>query len=348
MKLYSTGGKYAAPKKSKRSAKGVNLAADAALKNTTKSATFENTAPAPVNGDADVAYKSQGDLENKRVERRKAALKVQENRKILITACVIFCSIMAATFGYLLIRSVVAKSNFHQLADQVHQAEANLATQPTLPTTESGGNVEVGEQDPTPSETMPESKVMLEKYAGLYEQNSDLFGWLSIDGTPIDYPVMLSLEDNEKYLYSNFEGKYSFAGVPFAENVCTSESDNILIYGHNLKDGTMFRSLLKYERKAFLKKHPTIMFSDLYGEYEYEVMSVFYDRVYNRNENVFKFYQFLDVDTEEEFDYAASQLKQKSIHDTGVNAEYGDQLITLVTCAYHVDNGRFVVVARRK
>ena len=345
MKLYSTGGKYAAPKKTKSPVAGEKLPADATLKNKTNSATLENPAPAPIDGDVGAVHKSQQDLDRKRVDRRKAATKVQENRKILITACVIFCSIMAATFAYLLIRSIVAKTNFDQLAKQVHQVEQDLSTKPSLYDPESSGNIEDDLRD---SVIIPGSKVMLEKYTGIYEQNSDLFGWLCIDGTPIDYPVMLSLEDNEKYLYSNFDGKYSFAGVPFAENVCTAESDNILIYGHNLKDGTMFRSLLKYERKAFLKKHPTIMFSDLYGEYEYEVMSVFYDRVYNRNENVFKFYQFLDVDTEEEFDYAVSQLKQKSIHDTGVNAEYGDQLITLVTCAYHVDNGRFVVVARRK
>ena len=104
----------------------------------------------------------------------------------------------------------------------------------------------------------------------------------------------------------------------------------------------------EYQEKNFWEAHPTIMYSDLYGEYEYEVMSAFYDRVYYKTENVFKFYQFIDPETEEEFHAGIEQLKNKALYDTGVTAEYGDQLITLVTCAYHTDNGRFVVVARRK
>ena len=77
-------------------------------------------------------------------------------------------------------------------------------------------------------------------------------------------------------------------------------------------------------------------------------MSVFYDRIYYSHEDVFKFYKFVDAENEADFDYAVSQLKKKALYDTGVTAEYGDKLITLVTCAYHVDNGRFVIVARRK
>ena len=175
-----------------------------------------------------------------------------------------------------------------------------------------------------------------------------MFGWLRIDNTRIDYPVMQSTDVNDEYLYANFDGEYSYAGTPFADIQCTRESDNIIIYGHNMNDGSMFHHLLRYERESFWEENPTFKFSDLYGEYEYEVLAAFRDRIYKKTDTCFKFYQFMNAADEAEFDYAVSQFKEKAIYDTGVDAEYGDKLITLITCAYHVDNGRFVVVARRK
>lgn len=112
-------------------------------------------------------------------------------------------------------------------------------------------------------------------------------------------------------------------------------------------DGSMFRSLLKYEQKNYWQAHPTIQFDSLYREGEYEVLAAFYDRVYRQSEDVFKFYQFIDPEGEEDFQQAMENYQKKSLYDTGVTAEYGDQLLTLVTCAYHTANGRFVVVARR-
>jgi len=198
--------------------------------------------------------------------------------------------------------------------------------------------------------TEPESTehTILEKYVDLYLRNPEFFGWIKIDGTQIDYPVMRSFDDNDEYLHADFDGNYSYPGIPFADINSSYETDNILIYGHNMIDGTMFRSLIKYDKESYWKEHPTIMFSNLHEDFEYEVLAAFYDRVYRKSDTCFKFYQFIDAADQEEFDYAISQFKEKSIYDTGVDAVYGDKLITLVTCAYHVENGRFVVVARRK
>lgn len=190
------------------------------------------------------------------------------------------------------------------------------------------------------------SNSILDKYEKIYSENPDLFGWIKIEDTKIDYPVMHTPETPEKYLRTNFEGKYSQIGLPFAEEECTKDSDNIVIYAHNMKDGSMFRSLFKYEDKDYWEEHPVIKFDTIYEEKEYEVMSVFYDRVYGKNEDVFKFYKFINAENEEDYNEAISHFKRKQIYDTGVDAEYGEQLITLVTCAYHEDNGRFVVVAR--
>ena len=188
---------------------------------------------------------------------------------------------------------------------------------------------------------------MISKYEEIYKDNPDLFGWIKIDDTRIDYPVMQTPEDPEKYLRTNFEEKYSHAGLPFVDEECTKDSDNIIIYAHNMKDGSMFQTLFKYKKEKYWKEHPIIQFDTLYDEQEYEVLAVFYDRVYYKHEDVFKFYQFINAEDEADYKDAIKNYKEKQLYDTGVEAEYGDQLITLVTCSYHEDNGRFVVVARK-
>ena len=113
-------------------------------------------------------------------------------------------------------------------------------------------------------------------------------------------------------------------------------------------DGSMFRSLMKYQEKTYWQAHPTIQFDTLYEEGEYEVLAAFYDRVYYTSENCFKFYQFIDALDETDFNEAIANFKSKALYDTGVTAQCGDEFITLVTCAYQTENGRFVVVARTK
>ena len=116
-----------------------------------------------------------------------------------------------------------------------------------------------------------------------------------------------------------------------------------------MKDGSMFTKLISYQDNSFYLEHPIIWFDTPDEVKEYTVMSVFYDRVYYEDEtDVFKFYDFIDAADEADYNNAIEQYLKKSVYDTGVRAEYGDKLITLVTCAYHTENGRFVVVARRK
>lgn len=181
-------------------------------------------------------------------------------------------------------------------------------------------------------------------------ENPDTVGWITIAGTKIDYPVMYTPEDPEKYLHLSFGQKYSFAGLPFLDAACSlePESDNLIIYAHNMLDGSMFRTLLKYEQKTFWQQHPTIKLSILDEEREYAVLAAFRDRVYYQTETCFKFYKFIDAASEDSYREAIDYYKTHACYDTGVTAEPGDRLITLVTCAYHTDNGRFVVVAREQ
>lgn len=202
----------------------------------------------------------------------------------------------------------------------------------------------------TESEPASEERTYLPELAEKRAENGDLVGWLTIEGTRIDYPVMYTPEDPEKYLHLGFDQNYSFAGLPFIDAHCSlnPESDNLIIYAHNMLDGSMFRSLMKYEEKTYWQAHPTIRLDLVDEEREYEVLAAFRDRVYYKTETCFKFYQFINADSQERFQEAMDYYAAHSAYDTGVTAEYGDRLITLVTCAYHTDNGRFVVVARQK
>ncbi len=203
--------------------------------------------------------------------------------------------------------------------------------------------------EPT-SDVQSQDQDKLAELAILHEQNPDLAGWIHIEDTVVDYPVMFTPEDGEKYIYADFKGKFDKAGLPFIEDDCSMEpeSDNIIIYGHNMKNGSMFASLMDYEKRKYWEEHPIISFSTLSEEREYEIVAAFYDKVYYEHETCFKFYQFINAENEAHFEEAYDYYKKKALYDTGVTAEYGDRLLTLVTCAYHIENGRFVVVAREK
>lgn len=195
---------------------------------------------------------------------------------------------------------------------------------------------------------MEKEPVILDKYAGLYEENSDLAGWLSIEGMKINYPVM-QCEDDEYYLHHDFYGNEDKYGCLYVRETAdvNTPGTNFVIYGHNMRDGSMFGDLDLYKDEDFFKEHSLISFDTLYEEHTYEIVAVFLSRVYREDEEVFKYYDFYEADTQEEFQDFYENIKSMSLYDTGVTAEYGDTFITLSTCAYHVEDGRLVVVAKR-
>lgn len=265
---------------------------------------------------------------------------------LFIILVAVFCIALIAVAA-ILIHMGKARSDFRKLSEMVEEnATATAApVETTPPETQSTGPTT---ETTAPTEPEPTEPVMLAKYAPLYEQNHDLFGWLRIDGTVIDYPVMHTPTDPEKYLHTNFKREYSFGGIPFIDANCSADSDNLLIYGHNMLDGSMFRTLLKYQQKDFWQRNPVISFNTLYEEQEYEVVAAFYDKVYKKSDTNFKFYQFYDTSDQSSFDEAMAYYREHALYDTGVTAQCGDLFLTLVTCAYQTENGRFVVVARKK
>ncbi|MGN1314580.1 MAG: class B sortase [Lachnospiraceae bacterium] len=207
-----------------------------------------------------------------------------------------------------------------------------------------------GEQKLKINYTSEEKKelVVLDKYKKLYSQNKSLIGWLKIDDTNIDYPVMQTV-NNEYYLDHNYTQEYDKNGSIFLDKDCdiTNPGTNMIIYGHHMKSGKMFGNLDKYSSEDYYQKHPLIQFDTLYEEGIWQIMYVFRSRVYNEDEIVFKYYQFLDAATPEEFDSTMQEMANISLYDTGVTATYGERLITLSTCDHQEEEGRFVVVAKK-
>ena len=262
--------------------------------------------------------------------------------RILLVVALVSALIFAGTVFIALRNRIALKRMAAETARETTPISTSAPAETTVPT-----QVTV---PPTTAATVPptEPREVLPRLQEQYEKNPDLAGWLTIPGTRIDYPVMYSPDEPERYLHANFEVSYSFAGLPFIDAACDPESGNRIIYAHNMLDGSMFRTLLKYQQKDFWQRNPVISFSTLYEEQEYEVVAAFYDKVYKKSDTNFKFYQFYDTSDQSSFDEAMAYYREHALYDTGVTAQCGDLFLTLVTCAYQTENGRFVVVARKK
>lgn len=272
-----------------------------------------------------------------------------ENRKrkaarTLLLAGIIVCLI---PFGQAYGQSRQHRAQQEDLKRLVTEVPVEYPVQTDSAPQEVGALV-LPEQEAGADGGQPEEKpAMLEQYAGLYEENQDLVGWLSIAGMKIDYPVMQN-EDDGYYLHHDFYGEESKYGCLYVRGQADLDAGtNFIIYGHNMKDGSMFGDLDRYLEESFYKEHSTVSFDTLYEERTYEILAVFRSQVYNEDEDVFKYYQFYEADTQEEFEDFYGNIKELSLYDTGVEAKYGDTFLTLSTCAYHVKDGRLVVVAKR-
>ena len=184
------------------------------------------------------------------------------------------------------------------------------------------------------------------EYESLWEQNHDFAGWLYIDDTRIDYPVMHTPDDPEYYLHRAFDRSDAVSGSLFIDGAYTAEGNSILIHGHHMKDGSMFSSLTDYKSYEYAVEHPVIHFDTLTEERDYELLAAFYwDPSYDSETEPFCYYEYPDLSSHEMFDEFISQVKACTLYDTGVTVSYGDNILTLSTCSYHKNNGRFVVVA---
>ena len=268
----------------------------------------------------------------------KKELKKQEQRRKLVI--LLFSLVALGCFSYF---GIYYYQNYRNDSDMEHLAQIKEQNKTPglafLTDDETENDGENGER------TEPE---VLEDYKTLLNMNKDLIGWLKIADINIDYPVMQT-NDNTYYLDHNFDGKYDKNGCLFLDYQCdvVNRNTNLIIYGHNMQSGKMFGSLSKYSSEEYYKEHPKFEFDTIYEKGAYEIVYVFRSKIYNEDAVVFKYYQFIDVQSEKEFNSNMAEMAKISLYDTGITPQYGDELLTLSTCDYQENNGRFVIVARK-
>lgn len=274
------------------------------------------------------------------------------NRKRIIGICLILVfSVSAIVSGRLFWKEYrdakASEETFSSLAGLVQDTEQN-----------GGEDGSTGDGTDTTGIGTPDSDAVLsdeemaaeeaakayEKYGALYEQNNDFVGWIQIDGTNINYPVMQTPDNPDYYLKHSFENTWSDYGVPYLDEACViGQSNNLVIYGHHMSNGSMFCDLELYSDPAFCMDHPVIRFDTLSSFGEYEVIAVFR---YNTNQETFRYDREVNMD-ETRFSWFMEQVHARELFSTGKDASFGDQMLTLSTCEYTYKNGRLVVVARK-
>ena len=265
-------------------------------------------------------------MARKHYAKPKKGIRIRKSLIVILSLIILISGCYVAYFFY---EDWKSKSYMEELANSVDEAFKEDAINATEPNSE-------------------DSRV-LKELADLKKENSDLVGWIKIDGTNINYPVVQIEGDNDYYLNHDFKKEYSELGAIYLDKDCstTKPTDNFLIYGHRNVTGQMFETLTNYKEESFYKKHPTFKFATLEEVGEYEIIAVFQSQVYLKNQDVFKYYFFKDAENEEEFNNYIKNIKKISMYDIEETASYGDQLITLSTCDYHVEDGRFAVVAKK-
>ena len=207
------------------------------------------------------------------------------------------------------------------------------------------------EVDTTTEDISKIDSKFVEKVKELQQENSDVKGWIKIDGTGVNYP-MVQTTDNNYYVRRNYKKESSRYGSIFInyKSDIKDVNSNVIIYGHDMKnDSQMFGDLIKYIDKNFYNEHPIITIATDEEESEYEIISVFKSRIFYEGEedNEFVYYHCFDFNNKEEYNYYVSNSKAIALYDTGKTAKYGEQIITLITCEYSQENGRLVVVAKK-
>lgn len=255
---------------------------------------------------------------------------------ILIIAIVCF-GYSAFSLGKYAWQTWTTQKNLNELADSINADHA------IIPGTEE---TYANEED----KAAAESEQMMDKYGKLYERNHDFAGWLSIEDTNINYPVMYTPFDPQHYLRKNFDGDYDIGGMLFIDYRCaiSPASTDIIIYGHHMNNGTMFGPLMDFQDADYLKAHSTVTFDTIYRPGTYKIFASFQAVAYDDDSTRFKYYDFIDAASEEELNDYLNNIKALSLYYDEDNAPvFGDEIITLSTCDYYTEDGRFAVLAKR-
>ncbi|MGM9660964.1 MAG: class B sortase [Faecousia sp.] len=260
-------------------------------------------------------------------------------KKMLFTATVLLLviafGVSAFMVGNYFLEGKKQADRMNELSQIVSDAQTEPGEETTEPTDASAATGETA------------APGMLPGYKDIYEQNNDTVGWLKIEGTKLNYPVLQTPDNPNYYLYRDFDKKDSKRGSVYAWEAAdiNEPSDNITLFGHNMADGSMFACLNAYTSKDAWDKNNLIFFDTLTEYHTYKIFAVFKTSA-NLGQG-FSYHKFVDAENAQEFNEFVSTCKELAFYETGITPVYGDKLICLSTCEYTLDNGRLVVAAVR-
>lgn len=264
--------------------------------------------------------------------------------KIIICLCLAICLTVLGVSGYMVWNDYAQRQKDQNEFDDLNR-QTTVATPDEAPT--DGSEAETIDVDAAASADQQELSQLgsstyqnnVHDFKALRGMNSDCVAWLTISGTTVDYPVMHTPNDPEKYLNRSFYGDYSVSGVPFLDAGCTTYSDNLIIYGHDMNSGTIFAPLLNYESKSFAQEHPTIQLETEQGVKRYSVYAA--ARVLRDD----MFYNLKDAPNKEYYDQKVANITQRALYTVGKQPQFGQKLITLSTCTNTSYDDRIIVIA---
>lgn len=265
-----------------------------------------------------------------------------------ITVLILIIIACAGLIGAKLITDAQDKGEYSELQElrpDVTRPSINLDA--TKPSVTEPTQSEPEQTEPTVPTIPPNiDDTVLFEYQPLYEINRDMVGWIQIEGTAIDYPVVQTPDSPNFYLRRNFYKEKATCGTIYAREACDINlpSDNVTLYGHNMRNGTMFADLHKYKQKSFWEKHRYVNFDTLNEYRTYEIFAVF--KTTADLTKGFTYHIYDTFATEKAFNEYVSTCKNMDLYDTGVMPVYGDKLLTLSTCDKTIADGRLVVVCR--
>lgn len=275
----------------------------------------------------------------------------ERTRKIITIISALVLIVALTILASYLIRQAQTRRDIEE-RQKAHGTDITVITQHTEPE----------DTETTTSETEPPPLVVLDNMTELLSQNPDTAGWLNVPNTRAN-DVVMQTTDNDYYMEKDFKGNRNIAGQLFVDYRCVindynwNQSDNIIIYGHNQADGTMFGTLKKYKIKknstgnfSFYKENPTFTFSNLYEEYTYKIIAMFVIEIYpeqTRDGVIFDYHNYVNFSKKRPFEKFKENILARTAVNTGVDFNKDDKFMTLSTCSNEFSDSRFVVIGRR-
>lgn len=282
-----------------------------------------------------VADKSVGLLEDKAVvEEAEGKVKYQ---KVLGVVFISLAIVSFAVFGIASLRDIITTRKMQQMSSQVQQNTQD----------KTKNDKEEQQQQGKPDKIDVSTLTVLPEYETLLQQNPDMVGWIKIDDTGIDFPVVQ--RDNTFYLEHSFEGKENANGCIFVDDRCdiVNPTTNTIVYGHNMKSGMMFGGLKQYLQEGYLDAHKIIQFSTIYEHRQYEIVAVGLSKVQYQDESAYRYYDFIDAKSDQEFEEFITNINQLAVFGDANALTKEDRIITLSTCNSYTEDGRLFVVAKQ-